>query len=78
VATVPLTTSISLADVQAVVLENDGEWSVIPRGNARDLSALEGLDIPGHGPLDRGNGPQPRVERSGAPHHQPPSTAGPV
>jgi hypothetical protein len=27
----------SLADIQAVVLENDGEWSVVPREDAPDL-----------------------------------------
>ena len=37
---------VSLEQVQAVVLENDGEWSVMPRSNARDLSALAGLVIP--------------------------------
>ena len=44
----------SVADVQAVVLENDGEWSVIRRENSdSDLSALEGLDIPGHGRVEQ-------------------------
>ena len=38
---------VSLSQVQTVVLENDGEWSVIPRSEARDLSALDGLDVPG-------------------------------
>jgi uncharacterized membrane protein YcaP (DUF421 family) len=37
---------LSVSQVQAVVLENDGEWSVMPRSEARDLSALEGLRIP--------------------------------
>ena len=38
----------SLADVQAVVLENDGEWSVVARDKTKsDYSAFEGLDIPG-------------------------------
>jgi uncharacterized membrane protein YcaP (DUF421 family) len=36
----------SLADVLAVILENDGDWSVIQRGSRDDLSALEGLDLP--------------------------------
>lgn len=36
----------SLAAVQAVVLENDGQWSVIPRPRAHDLSAFAGLDVP--------------------------------
>jgi uncharacterized membrane protein YcaP (DUF421 family) len=30
----------SLAEAQAVVLETDGEWSVVPRQRAGDLSAL--------------------------------------
>lgn len=38
----------SVADARAVVLENDGEWSVIPRSAAGgDDSALFGLPIPG-------------------------------
>jgi uncharacterized membrane protein YcaP (DUF421 family) len=38
----------SLSDVQLVVLENDGQWSVIPRSAPRgDDSALFGLPIPG-------------------------------
>ena len=36
----------SLSEVLAVVLENDGEWSVIGRSEAADRSALDGLDIP--------------------------------
>lgn len=37
----------SLADMRLVVLENDGEWSVIARGDAKgDDSALFGLPIP--------------------------------
>jgi uncharacterized membrane protein YcaP (DUF421 family) len=69
---------MSVADVQAVVLENDGEWSVIPRGNPRDLSALEGLDIPGKGPIPHVSGERPRPDRDTAPHPRPPSAAGPV
>jgi uncharacterized membrane protein YcaP (DUF421 family) len=37
---------LSIHQVQAVVLENDGEWSVVPRSEVRDLSALAGLIIP--------------------------------
>jgi uncharacterized membrane protein YcaP (DUF421 family) len=38
----------SVSDVQAVVLENDGEWSVVPRGRSKsDYSAFDGLDVPG-------------------------------
>ena len=36
----------SLSEVQAVVLENDGDWSVVARYDCEDFSALEGLDIP--------------------------------
>ena len=37
---------ISLKQVRAAILENDGEWSIIPQSSAPDLSALEGLLIP--------------------------------
>ena len=37
---------LSVSQAQAVILENDGEWSVIPRTDTKDLSALEGLSIP--------------------------------
>jgi uncharacterized membrane protein YcaP (DUF421 family) len=37
---------LSLDQVQAVVLENDGEWSVVPRSDVRNLSALAGLIVP--------------------------------
>jgi uncharacterized membrane protein YcaP (DUF421 family) len=36
----------SLKQVRAAILENDGEWSIIPQSNAPDLSAMEGLLIP--------------------------------
>jgi uncharacterized membrane protein YcaP (DUF421 family) len=36
----------SLTEAQAVVLESDGEWSVISRSDAGDLSAFKDLDIP--------------------------------
>jgi uncharacterized membrane protein YcaP (DUF421 family) len=45
---------LSIDDVQAVVLENDGAWSVMQRGDETDpetMSALDGLDIPGRGPV---------------------------
>jgi len=46
----------SIGDARAVVLENDGEWSVIRRAEGdSDFSALEGLDIPGHGPVEHGD-----------------------
>lgn len=38
----------SISDVQAVVLENDGDWSVVLRRDCgADRSAFEGLDLPG-------------------------------
>jgi uncharacterized membrane protein YcaP (DUF421 family) len=37
----------SFSDVQAVVLENDGDWSVVLRRDCgADRSAFEGLDLP--------------------------------
>jgi uncharacterized membrane protein YcaP (DUF421 family) len=36
----------SFDEAQAVVLENDGNWSVVKRNHHSDLSAFEGLDIP--------------------------------
>jgi uncharacterized membrane protein YcaP (DUF421 family) len=45
-AAIRRTGMLSVSDVQCVVLENDGEWSVIGRSDARDLSALEGLSLP--------------------------------
>jgi uncharacterized membrane protein YcaP (DUF421 family) len=32
--------------VRAAILENDGEWSIIPQTRAPHLSAMEGLLIP--------------------------------
>lgn len=38
----------SLSDVRAVVLENDGDWSVVPKSSEEsDESAFFGLPIPG-------------------------------
>jgi len=64
---------LSLDDVQAVVLENDGAWSVMRRGDPPDLSALEGIEIPDHGPVEDGQGPLPRP----APEHtsRPPASS---
>jgi uncharacterized membrane protein YcaP (DUF421 family) len=45
----------SLAGLLAIVLENDGTWSVVPRTDTADLSAFEGLERP------------PAAPRSGAP-----------
>lgn len=36
----------SLDHLLAVVLENDGSWSVVPRTDGGDLSAFEGLELP--------------------------------
>lgn len=52
---------LSVQQVQAVVLENDGNWSVMQREQSPDLSALEGVDIPGRGPVENGDGPRPRT-----------------
>jgi len=46
-AAVRRTGLLSMTQVQGVVLENDGEWSVIPRSEAPDLSALHGIHVPG-------------------------------
>ena len=46
---------LSVRDAQAVVLENDGAWSVMRRGDTTDLSALDGIDIPGRGPVGQGD-----------------------
>lgn len=49
----------TLDDVHAVVLENDGEWSVIGRSSARDLSTLSDIRRPAippsRGPSARGH-----------------------
>ena len=66
----------SPGQAQAVVLENDGSWSVIARGEGGDLAALRELDLPssredgeggdggGRRPAD-GAPPPPGVTRSG-------------
>jgi uncharacterized membrane protein YcaP (DUF421 family) len=36
----------SLREALAVVLENDGQWSVVAQRDGSDLSAFEGLDVP--------------------------------
>lgn len=50
---------MSLNDVQVVVLENDGEWSVVKKEDASDdVSAIYGLPIPGmpgNSPKDEGH-----------------------
>jgi uncharacterized membrane protein YcaP (DUF421 family) len=52
---------ISLKQVRAAVLENDGEWSIIPQSESPDQSALEGLALP-----DEGEIPASRPARSRA------------
>jgi uncharacterized membrane protein YcaP (DUF421 family) len=37
---------LSLKQVRAAILENDGEWSIIPQSKTPDMSAMEGLLIP--------------------------------
>jgi uncharacterized membrane protein YcaP (DUF421 family) len=53
----------SLSDARVVVLENDGDWSVISKGAPRgDDSALYGLPIPnrpGNSPKDDGHEARP-------------------
>jgi len=53
----------SLADVRAVVLENDGDWSVIPKSApSGDDTALFGLPIPdrpNNSPVEDGDKAQP-------------------
>ena len=52
----------SLSDARAVVLENDGDWSVIPKSAQRsDESALLGLSIPGRSD-DSGKGEGARAK----------------
>ena len=64
---------LSIDDVQAVVLENDGVWSVMQRGDEKDpekMSALQGLDIPDRGPIETDGAIQrsrPKPERAPRP-----------
>jgi uncharacterized membrane protein YcaP (DUF421 family) len=58
---------LSLKQVRAAVLENDGEWSIIPQSSAPDLSAMEGLLLPNDG------GP-PAAESAREAHAAPQST----
>lgn len=54
----------SLREVLCVVLENDGEWSVIPKGSPPDLSALEGLELPTLEEMRRIAGGRPGADRA--------------
>jgi uncharacterized membrane protein YcaP (DUF421 family) len=64
---------LSISDAQAVVLENDGAWSVMRRGESKDLSALDGLDIPGLGPVGEGDkAPSPSKPQ---PEQRPPASS---
>jgi uncharacterized membrane protein YcaP (DUF421 family) len=50
----------AVEQVQAVILENDGDWSVIRRdADVADFTALHGIDIPGRQASARGEGPSP-------------------
>jgi uncharacterized membrane protein YcaP (DUF421 family) len=50
----------AIEQVQAVILENDGDWSVIRRdGDVTDFTALHGIDIPDRQASARGDGPTP-------------------
>ncbi|HEX2249182.1 MAG TPA: YetF domain-containing protein [Gemmatimonadales bacterium] len=55
----------SLQDILAIVLENDGSWSVVPRTDSGDLSAFDGLDLPRNigEPRDNAPGGQERASR---------------
>ena len=49
----------SISEVLAVILENDGDWSVIPYHEDSDYSVLEGLELPWPIP-QRGESSRPR------------------
>lgn len=50
----------AIEQVQAVILENDGDWSVIRRdADVREFTALHGIDIPGMQADAREGGPTP-------------------
>ena len=71
-AAIRRTGMLSVSQVQCVVLENDGEWSVIGRSDVPDLSALEGLSLPydlpaGADPADWRNGPRDSTDSTTAP-----------
>jgi uncharacterized membrane protein YcaP (DUF421 family) len=55
----------SMSQALAVILENDGDWSVLPYDEKTDLSALEGLELPW--PVPRGTTPQSRSGSRGLP-----------
>jgi uncharacterized membrane protein YcaP (DUF421 family) len=55
----------SISQALAVILENDGDWSVLPYDEKTDLSALEGLELPW--PVPRGTTPQSRSGSRGLP-----------
>ena len=55
---------LSLKQVRAAILENDGEWSIIPQSSSPDLSAMEGLLIPND---DEPPAAEPVREARGAP-----------
>jgi len=46
----------SLGECLAVVLENDGNWSVIDSGDHPDHSALDGIDVPEHATVGASDG----------------------
>ena len=43
----------SLKDVEAVVLETDGSFSVVRRGNGQSGSSLDGIALPDEGWMER-------------------------
>lgn len=59
----------SISQVLAVVLENDGDWSVVPYSDDSDLSAFEGLEQPWPIKAGQHGGPRqplPAVSSSGS------------
>ena len=55
----------SMSQALAVILENDGDWSVLPYDENTDFSALEGLELPW--PVPRGATSQSRSGSRGLP-----------
>jgi uncharacterized membrane protein YcaP (DUF421 family) len=69
-AAIRRTGMLSMSQVQCVVLENDGEWSVMGRSDVPDLSALEGLALPydlppGADPADWRGSPDAGTRKNG-------------
>lgn len=57
----------SLDRLLAIVLENDGSWSVVPRADEGNLSAFEGLELPDR--AARRSGPAARTRNQPSSRH---------